>query len=432
MGGVSAQPFAGIRVVEFGQFIAVPFAAQLLSEGGAHVVKVESLDGDPTRHLAPLAPGETRHFISRNRGKHSLPLDLKHPAAKTVIEALVASADIVLTNLRPGLAEDLGLNYAQLSMRYPRLVVGNVTAFGHHGPDAGLAGMDLMMQARSGLMVAAGKVTGGLPQAADPPLIDYMCAMMLSFGLASALFRRERTGRGGEIDVALLMAALTLQNNSFVRVESIDGPIHAGVLKELAELRQAGAPFAEQSTILPTVRTSSMSSVYYRTYATEDAAIAIACVSPSLQRRLMAAVGLADAGHERPIERAQMAQHYADLQREMEARLASRSTAEWQAIFEAAGVPASGVKFPLELADDEQVTANDFVHDLDHPSLGLVRVLAPPVQLDGDGFRPAFATAAFASETREILGALGFDDGAIADLIAAGATRDGREEGSSV
>jgi hypothetical protein len=98
----SEQPFAGLEVVEFGQFIAVPFCAQLLSEGGAHVIKVESLAGDPTRQLLPLAPGETRHFISRNRGKHSLPLDLRHPAAARIVEALVARADVVLTNFRPG------------------------------------------------------------------------------------------------------------------------------------------------------------------------------------------------------------------------------------------------------------------------------------------------------------------------------------------
>src|SRR3989442_1611016 len=90
------QPFTGIEVVEFGQFIAVPFCAQLLAEGGAHVIKVESLDGDPVRHLAQLAPGETRHFISRNRGKHSLPLDLKQPAARPVINALLTKADVVL------------------------------------------------------------------------------------------------------------------------------------------------------------------------------------------------------------------------------------------------------------------------------------------------------------------------------------------------
>src|SRR6185503_3262176 len=108
----NARPFAGIEVVEFGQFIAVPFCAQLLSEGGAHVIKVESVDGDPVRQLAPLAPGETRHFISRNRGKHSLPLDLKHRDAPRIIDALLARADVVLFNFRPGLAEELGLDYA--------------------------------------------------------------------------------------------------------------------------------------------------------------------------------------------------------------------------------------------------------------------------------------------------------------------------------
>ena len=112
---MSDRPFAGIEVVEFGQFIAVPMCAQLLADGGAHVIKVESLDGDPTRHLAPLAPGETRHFMSRNRGKHSLPLDLKHPAARAVMDRLLARADVCLTNLRPGLTAELGLDYEALS-----------------------------------------------------------------------------------------------------------------------------------------------------------------------------------------------------------------------------------------------------------------------------------------------------------------------------
>ena len=239
---MSSKPFDGIRVVEFGQFIAVPYCAQLLADGGAYVVKVESLEGDPTRHLAPLAPGETRHFISRNRGKHSLPLDLKHPQAQRIIDALIADADVVLTNLRPGLAQQLGLDYAALSQQYPRLVVGNVTAFGHKGPDATLAGMDLMMQARSGLMAANGRTQNGLPMAGDPPIIDYMCAMMLAFGVSSALLRREHTGNGGEVDVALLMAALVLQNNLIMRVESVDGgqrgrpPRHRRVARAVAQV----------------------------------------------------------------------------------------------------------------------------------------------------------------------------------------------------
>src|SRR6266540_1461067 len=181
----NARPFAGIEVVEFGQFIAVPFCAQVLSEGGAHVVKVESLEGDPVRQLAPLAPGETRHFISRNRGKHSLPLDLRDPSAAPVVARLLARADVVLTNFRPGLAAELGLDWATLAPRYPRLVVGNVSAFGRRGPAARLAGMDLVVQARSGLLAAGGSVRDGVPTGGENPVVDYMCAMTLAFGSRS-------------------------------------------------------------------------------------------------------------------------------------------------------------------------------------------------------------------------------------------------------
>ena len=134
------QPFAGIRVVEFGQFVAVPFCAQLLAEGGADVIKIESTEGDPTRQLGQLAEMETRTFISRNRGKRSLPLNLRHPDAPRVLDALLREADVALMNFRPGLAEQIGLGSAELRGRYPRLIIGSVTAFGRRGPDAGLAG----------------------------------------------------------------------------------------------------------------------------------------------------------------------------------------------------------------------------------------------------------------------------------------------------
>src|SRR6266850_873631 len=229
----SSRPFAGLEVVEFGQFIAVPFCAQLLAEGGARVLKIEALEGDPVRQLAPLAPGETRHFLSRNRGKRSLPLDLRHPRAKDVIERLLARADVILTNFRPGLAEELGLDYASLAPRLPRLIVGSVSAFGRRGPDALLAGMDLVVQARTGLMASLGKIEDGVPASGEAPVADYMCALSMAFGVAAALLRRERTGRGGEVSGALMMAALVAQNNSMVRVELVDGPAHATVRARL-------------------------------------------------------------------------------------------------------------------------------------------------------------------------------------------------------
>ena len=422
----TARPFAGIEVVEFGQFIAVPFCAQVLSEGGAHVIKVESVEGDPVRQLAPLAPGETRHFVSRNRGKHSLPLDLRHPSAKPVVERLLARADVVLTNFRPGLAAELGLDWASLAPRHPRLVVGNVSGFGRRGPAARHAGMDLVVQARSGLLAAGGSVRDGVPTGGENPVVDYMCAMTLAFGIAAALLRRANTGRGGEVDVSLLMAALTVQNNNMVRIESADGAAHAAIRTRLGELRASGRPYAEQAALIPQIRTPGTVNVYYRTYATRDAALAVTCGSPALRRAFIRAVGLSDPALDRPIhDRESEVRHYVELRREVEECLARRTTEEWQTILDGAGVPAAGVKLPLELLDDEQPLANGMLHDLVHPALGPMRVLAPPLSMDGGGFVPASATAAFGSETRAILGHLGLSSAEVETLLADGVTREG-------
>ena len=403
-----SRPFADIEVVEFGQFIAVPFCAQLLAEGGARVIKIESLEGDPVRQLTPLPGGDTRHFLSRNRGKRSLPLDLRHPRAKPVIDALLARADVVLTNFRPGLAEEFGLDYASLAPRFPRLVVGNVSAFGRHGPDAQLAGMDLVVQARTGLMASLGKVRDGVPASGEAPVADYICALSLAFGVSSALLRRERTGCGGEVSAALMMAALVAQNNSMVRVESIDGPVHGDVRGRLAHMRRAGRSFEEQDATVASARTPSMLEVYYRTYATKDDVVGVACVSPGLQRTFMDVLGLKDEGPKTG-DRATLQRYYAELGARCEAVMASRTATEWKAVFDARGVPGAAVRFSVELFDDEQARANGFFHDLPHPVLGRVRVLAPPVRLDGDGFQPGAPTPAFASQTRAILGELGFD-----------------------
>ena len=418
----ASRPFAGIEVVEFGQFIAVPFCAQLLAEGGAHVVKIEGLEGDPVRQLTPLPGGDTRHYLSRNRGKRSLPLDLRHPRAKEIIERLLARADVVLTNFRPGLAEEFGLDYATLAPRFPRLVVGNVSAFGRHGPDAQLAGMDLVVQARTGLMASLGKVRDGVPASGEAPVADYICALSLAFGVSSALLRRAHTGRGGEVSAALMMAALVAQNNSMVRVESIDGPVHTNVRGRLAEMRGARRSFEELEATVVSARTPSMLEVYYRTYATKDDVVGVACVSPGLQRTFMDVLGLTDDGP-KSVDRATLQRYYAELGARCEAVMASRSAAEWKAVFDARGVPGAAVRFSVELFDDEQARANGFVHELPHPVLGLVRVLAPPVKLDGDGFQPGEPPAPFCSATRAILTELGFDAPAIDSFVAAKVTR---------
>jgi crotonobetainyl-CoA:carnitine CoA-transferase CaiB-like acyl-CoA transferase len=227
------------------------------------------------------------------------------------------------------------------------------------------------------------------------------------------------------VDVALLMAALLVQNNSFVRVAAADGPVHAATLEALAAARGAGRPHAEQAAVLPTTRTPGMVGVYYRTYTTRDATIAVACVSPGMQRAFAAAIGIEDAGLGRGLSDREAAdRHYEPLRRQAETILASRTTAEWKAIFDAKGIPAAGVKFAVEILDDPQALANGFVHDLAHPTVGPVRVLAPPLRLDGDGFAPAPATAAFGSESRTILAGLGFTEDEVAGLLSGGVSRE--------
>ena len=250
--------------------------------------------------------------------------------------------------------------------------------------------------------------------------------MTLAFGIATALLRRANTGRGGEVDVSLLMAALMIQNNNMVRIESADGAAHSAIRARLEELRATGRPYAEQAALTPQIRPPGTVNVYYRTYATRDAAIAVACGSPALRRAFMQTVGLADPALDRPIaDREKELQHYAALRGRAEPILASRTTAEWQASFEAVGVPAAGVKLPLELLDDEQPLANAMVHDLTHPVLGRIRVLASPVSMDGGGFVPAPATSPFGSETRAILGDLGFSGAEVESLLSEGVTREG-------
>ena len=420
----TAQPFDGIRVAEFGQFIAVPFCGQMLADGGAEVLKIEAPGGDPTRAFNPVAPGDTRIFLSRNRGKHSLPLHLSKPEARPVIARILDWADVVLINMRPGLGGKLGLDPESLAASHPQLVIASVTAFGKQGPDAGLAGMDIVLQARTGLMAANGRVIDGRPAPGDPLSTDYMCAMCLSFGVASALLRRERTGKGGIVDTSLMQAAMVLANNQLVRAEREDGPVHKAALDRLAEQRARHAPFVEQAAGLPSARATAMTAVYFRTYETADRAIAVACGSTSLRQKFAGLLGIEDPGlGETSLQGPIWEAHYDALKTEVEAILRRDPAEAWIGRLNEAGIPVAAVQFPIELFDDPQAAANGMFHDLQHPMAGPVRVVGPPVALDGGGFRPGEPAPPLGSESDRILGELGFDAEAIEALVAGGIVR---------
>jgi len=422
-----SQVFENIKVAEFGQFVAVPFCGQLLAEGGAEVIKIESPEGDPNRLMGEITPYESRIFVSRNRGKHCLPLKLSEAKAKPVIEALLNWADVVLMNFRPGLAAKMGIDSETLIERFPKLIVGEITPFGKKGPDAGLAAMDIVVQARSGLMAAMGRTIEGRPAPGDPVISDYMAATSLAFGISSALFRRERTGRGGIVDVSLMQSAMTLANNQLIRSEDLDRDKHHAIIENINQQRIDGASFEEQNAGLPSARMFPLRAIYFRTYDTADGNIAIACASRGLQIRFAGALGFVDQNQQTGPGNRLDNEYFRTLQQEVEQIIRSKSSSEWLQILESAGVPVSTVKFPIELFEDVQTEANDMFYLFDHPSAGTFRALSPPVKLSNNGFTPQQASAGFATESRSLLTELGFNEAQIDDLISQGITRERAE-----
>jgi crotonobetainyl-CoA:carnitine CoA-transferase CaiB-like acyl-CoA transferase len=202
-----AAPLAGVRVIDFGQYIAGPGAAMALCELGASVIKIEPLAGDQARHIGRYGDSMVRAY---NRGKRSIALDLKSEAGRAVALRLVARADVVIQNLRPGVVDKLGLGPAQLRALYPRLVYLSVCGFGSTGPSRDRPGYDIAAQAESGLMSVTGE-PGRLPMKVGVPIVDAAAAQLGAQAVLAALFGRERSGMGETLELSLLDTALHLQ-----------------------------------------------------------------------------------------------------------------------------------------------------------------------------------------------------------------------------
>src|SRR5512145_901380 len=201
-----SPPLDGIRVVDLTSYIAGSYAAMMLADLGADVVKVESLAGDSFREL----PG----FFGWNRGKHSIAVDLKAAEGRAIVEQLAARGDVVMENMRPGVADRLGVGWSQLRAINPRLVYCSVTAFGSTGPYADRPGFDPLLQAMSGAQALQG--FGGPPQYIRIAITDYYAASLAAQAVLAALFVRERTGQGQRVETSLMHAALALQSGNFV------------------------------------------------------------------------------------------------------------------------------------------------------------------------------------------------------------------------
>lgn len=407
----------GVKVLDCTQIIAGPLAASLLTEMGAEVVKVEPLEGEPWRLQAELIPKESRGYLTQNRGKLSLALDLKHPDAVPLRERLIAWADVLIANYRPGVAEVLGVDYESAKKINPKIIYCENTAFGTKGPDKDRRGYDIIAQAMSGVATSNPNIRDGLPVIVAFAPADVVTGVSMAWAISAALFHRERTGEGQAINTSLLLTSLFLQAGS-KDITALDEGTRATWLDKLRAARQRGATaeelYAEKRAMSPELT----GNVYYRVYQTGDGHVAVGCLGPGPRARFRKALGIRDVRYEEGFERTPQALVAAGdaITKECEAIFLTKPTKEWVDFLSTQDVPVGPLRFVDEMYEDPQVVANGYIVEYDHTLLGPLRGPAPIVQMSGTPTRVQRASPALGEHTDSILANLGYSDAEVAAM----------------
>jgi crotonobetainyl-CoA:carnitine CoA-transferase CaiB-like acyl-CoA transferase len=352
------RPLEGIKVLDFTHGVAGPYCSMVLGDLGCDVIKIERPGrGDPTRYMnvseafrgdIPRVGGD--YFLAINRNKRAITVELKSEQGREICNGLARWCDVALQSFRPGVMTGLGLDYAALSRINPRLIYGNLTAYGRHGPLAQKAGMDVAVQARSGVMRLTGKIGDTEPMRPGVSLADFGGGIFLSTAIITALFVRERTGQGQEVDMSLLDATMSLLSN--YTVACYDGG---------ARLKPVGSGHPQ---LVP-----------YQAFPTSDGYIVIGAGTNKIYRQMCEAMGqpalrdnpLFATNQDRVARRDELVPQLSDAMR-------ARSTADWMAIFEAADVPCAPVNEIHEALHDPQLAANNMIQAVEHPDIGTLHV----------------------------------------------------------
>lgn len=422
-----AGPLEGIKVLEFTQIIAGPFGGMMLADMGADVIKVEPVEGEPWRLALEFIPGESKTYMSLNRGKRSLPLDLAKPEGVAIVHRMIPEIDVVVINARPDVPDKLGIDYETLSAINPRLIYCDNTAFGRSGPDSYRPGYDLIIQAMSGLMAAEGKIKDGVPQLITSTAVaDFATGIAIGWGVCAVLFHRERTGRGQKVETTLLGTALGVQTGSFMEIDAFDAERRAEFLAILNAMRESGASYEDMhEQYVQIVSPWRGANIYYRTYQARDGALAVACLSDRLRKRVADVLGIDDPrfspGFD-PFDEETIA-HSEELVKQAESKFRERTVEEWLETFDSVGVPAGPVRYIQELMADEQVKANGLSVELEHSLAGPVKMVGPIIGMSETPLEATSASPALGEHTDEILSAMGFSQREISSMKADGVTR---------
>ena len=330
-------PLSGVTVLDLTHVLAGPFCSHTLQDLGARVIKVERPGlGDDTRAFPPFVNDTSAYFAALNSGKQSIALDLKSPTDRGILDRLLVRADVILENYRPGVMERLGYGWERLHAKYPRLIYGAVSGFGHTGPDAAKPAYDMVVQARGGVMSITGE-EGGPPVRVGASIGDIVAGMYLAQGVLAALYDREKTGLGAKVDVAMLDAQLAIQEHS--------------IALTTATGRAPGRTGARHPTITP-----------FSTYRATDGFFVIAAGNDAMFEHLCKTLDLPlKAGDPRFATNAARCDNNALLKRLIEAVTLEHPAAHWIAKLEAAGLPTARVQDMSEVLQDPQLLARAMV-----------------------------------------------------------------------
>ncbi len=352
----AAGPLSGITVVDLTRVLAGPFCTLILSDLGARVIKVEHPDGgDLARTLGPWFNGKSGYLLSINRGKESIALDLKNENDLAVVHRLLAGADVLVENYRPGVMEKIGLGWENLHTRYPKLIYAATSGFGHSGPYANYAAFDLVAQAMGGIMSLTGH-PGSPPTRVGTSIGDIAAGLFTAIGINAALVHRAKTGAGMKIDVAMLDCQVAITENAIVRHFAGDRPGPIGARHPSA------APFDA--------------------FPTKDRYIIIAVGGDAGYRKLCATIGREDlADHPLFVTNELRLENQHALKNALSAVLAERTCAEWLTILRAAGLPCGPINATEDVVKDPQVAARNMIVEVDDPRAGRVKLFGCPIKM---------------------------------------------------
>jgi crotonobetainyl-CoA:carnitine CoA-transferase CaiB-like acyl-CoA transferase len=383
-----AGPLAGVTVLDLTRVLSGPYCTMLLADMGARVIKIEQPGrGDDTRAWGPpFINGESTYFLSINRNKESVALDFKRPEGRRVLDALIARADVVVENFRPGVLARLGLDYGTLAAAHPRLVYASLSGYGQNGPRATEPGYDAVLQGEGGLMSITGAADGP-PYRLGVAVVDIVTGMFAAQGILLALLARHTTGTGQHVDVSMLdsvAALLTYQ---------------AGIV--FAEGQSPGRMGNRHPSIAP-----------YDTFETADGPLVLAVGNDEQWCRLCEVVGLqALAADSRFATNGARVEHCDTLESLLAPVLAQRTRAEWTRLLVGAGVPCGPVRSVAEALADPQLQAREMLVRAMHATAGDLTLLGVPIKLSNTPGSVRTAPPTLGQHTEAVLAELGLDLG---------------------